>query len=519
MAGKNKGICPEPINLKIFSKNAVNLTLVDLPGITKVPVGDQPVDIEDQVKALVFTYIKNPNSIILAVTSANTDLATSESLKFAKEVDPEGRRTLAVLTKLDLMDAGTDATDILHGKVIPVKLGIVGVVNRSQKDTMDKKDMAEQLRDESAFLKKTYPTLASKNGTKYLAKTLNRLLMDHIRRCLPDLKTRVNAMALQFQSLLNSYGDEVTDKNKTLLQILQNFADAYRNTIDGTCENIETTELCGGARMNHIFRDNFGSAIKAIQPLTGLSKFEIITAIRNSTGLRLPLLVPEIAFEKLVKRQIRFLEEPSLHCVELIHEEMQRIIQHCGTDVQQELLRFPKLNDKIFDVATQLLRSRLPITNSAVENLVKIELAYINSKHPDFHKDEALALLKTEKVTLNSGADGDGYDCDLTEKQMLDCEVTELLINSYFYIVQKSIQDYVPKVICMNYINFVKENLHSELIVELYKDKVDELLIEAADISARREEAKEMLKVRFEALLFMFKQISLKNSFAGFDTC
>jgi dynamin 1-like protein len=62
------------------------------------------------------------------------DMATSESLKIARDIDPEGRRTLAVVTKLDLMDAGTDAIDILCGRVIPVKLGIIGVINRSQQD-------------------------------------------------------------------------------------------------------------------------------------------------------------------------------------------------------------------------------------------------------------------------------------------------------------------------------------------------------------------------------------------------
>lgn len=123
MAGSNKGICPEPISLKIYSIRVVNLTLVDLPGLTKVPVGDQPEDIEIQIKDLILKHIENPNSIILAVTAANTDMATSEALKMAKEVDPDGRRTLAVVTKLDLMDAGTDAIDILCGRVIPVKLG------------------------------------------------------------------------------------------------------------------------------------------------------------------------------------------------------------------------------------------------------------------------------------------------------------------------------------------------------------------------------------------------------------
>lgn len=47
----------------------------------------------------------------------------------------------------------------------------------------------------------------------------------------------------------------------------------------------------------------------------------------------------KVSFELLVKRQIRRLEEPSLRCVELVHEEMQRIIQHCGNEVQQEMLR------------------------------------------------------------------------------------------------------------------------------------------------------------------------------------
>ena len=97
-----------------------------------MPVGDQPDDIEVQIRDLLVKYITNPNSIILAVSAANADIATSESLKLAKDVDADGRRTLAVITKLDLMDAGTDAIDILCGRIIPVKLGIIGVINRSQ---------------------------------------------------------------------------------------------------------------------------------------------------------------------------------------------------------------------------------------------------------------------------------------------------------------------------------------------------------------------------------------------------
>ncbi|KAM6926147.1 dynamin-1-like protein isoform 3-T3 [Lycodopsis pacificus] len=384
ISGNNKGISDEPIHLKIFSPHVVNLTLVDLPGITKVPVGDQPKDIELQIKDLIFKYISNPNSIILAVTAANTDMATSEALKVAREFDPDGRRTLAVVTKLDLMDAGTDAMDVLMGRVIPVKLGIIGVVNRSQLDINQKKLVADAARDEYAFLQKKYPSLANRNGTKHLARTLNRLLMHHIRDCLPELKTRINVLASQYQSLLNGYGEPVDDKSSTLLQLITKFAAEYCHTIEGTAKYIETTELCGGARICYIFHETFGRTLESVDPLGGLTTIDVLTAIRNATGPRPALFVPEVSFELLVKRQVKRLEDPSLRCVELVHEEMQRIIQHCSNYSTQELLRFPKLHDAIVEVVTSLLRKRLPVTNEMVHNLVAIELAYINTKHPDF---------------------------------------------------------------------------------------------------------------------------------------
>ena len=124
ITGKNAGVSPMPINLRVFSPNVLTLTLVDLPGLTKVPVGDQPKDIEKQIKDMILKYISKSNAIILAVTGANTDLANSDGLKLAREVDPEGIRTIGVLTKIDLMDAGTDVVDILAGRVIPLRLGL-----------------------------------------------------------------------------------------------------------------------------------------------------------------------------------------------------------------------------------------------------------------------------------------------------------------------------------------------------------------------------------------------------------
>ncbi|KAJ3595981.1 hypothetical protein NHX12_002390 [Muraenolepis orangiensis] len=555
LSGTNKGISEEPIHLKVFSPHVVNLTLVDLPGLTKLPVGDQPNDIEIQIRDLIMKYISNPNSIILAVTAANTDMATSEALKVARDVDHDGRRTLAVVTKLDLMDAGTDAMDVLMGRVIPVKLGLIGVVNRSQLDINNKKPVVDAIRDEYAFLQKKYPSLANRNGTKFLAKTLNRLLMHHIRDCLPELKTRINVLSAQYQSMLSGYGEPVEDKSSTLLQLITKFAAEYCHTIEGTAKYIETTELCGGARICYIFHETFGRTLESVDPLGGLTTIDVLTAIRNATGPRPALFVPEVSFELLVKRQVKRLEEPSLRCVELVHEEMQRIIQHCSTYSTQELLRFPKLHDAIVEVVTSLLRKRLPVTNEMVHNLVAIELAYINTKHPDFadacglmnnnieeqrrnRMRELPSAVPRDKGTaggpggeqvdggtggwrgmVKKGEEGGsvdkplfpsstqkGYAINLLDvpvpvarklsaREQRDCEVIERLIKSYFLIVRKNIQDSVPKAVMHFLVNHVKDCMQSELVGQLYKTGLlDDLLTESEDMAQRRYEAADMLK-------------------------
>lgn len=88
--GTNKGISEKQIRLKIFSPNVLNITLVDLPGITKVPVGDQPNDIEARVRTMILSYIKHETCIILAVSPANADLANSDALQMARIADPDG---------------------------------------------------------------------------------------------------------------------------------------------------------------------------------------------------------------------------------------------------------------------------------------------------------------------------------------------------------------------------------------------------------------------------------------------
>ncbi|KAE8268522.1 hypothetical protein A4X09_0g3820 [Tilletia walkeri] len=400
VAGQNKGVSKLPIHLKVYSPNVLNLTLVDLPGLTKIPVGDQPSDIERQIRSLVTDYISKPNCIILAVSPANVDLANSDSLKLARSVDPQGRRTIGVLTKLDLMDQGTHALDILTGRVYPLKLGFIGVVNRSQQDINGNVAMDVARRAEEEFFRNhlAYRNIAHRCGTKYLAKTLNQVLMNHIRDKLPDMKARLNTLMGQTQQELASLGDTTflgdQHRGSLVLTLMTQFARDFVSSIDGTAFDISTKELCGGARVYYIFNDVFGHALTSIDPTSNLTAQDIRTAIRNSTGPRPSLFVPEAAFELLIKPQIKLLEPPSLRCVELVYEELMKICHNCTS---MELQRFPRLHAQLIECVSELLRERLGPTSEYVQSLISIQAAYINTNHPSFVSDSANIARQTRE--------------------------------------------------------------------------------------------------------------------------
>ena len=142
----------------------------------------------------------------MAVTPANQDLANSDALKLARRVDPQGERTIGVLTKIDLMDEGTNCVDVLQGKVYPRRLGYIGVVCRSQKDIMSGKPIKDALAAEDNFFKThgTYAPLASRLGTPYLCRTLNMIIVKHIKKCLPIIRSKITSMLYQKEKELRS---------------------------------------------------------------------------------------------------------------------------------------------------------------------------------------------------------------------------------------------------------------------------------------------------------------------------
>ncbi|KAH1236289.1 Dynamin-related protein 3A [Glycine soja] len=363
-AGGNKGVSDKQIRLKIFSPNVLDITLVDLPGITKVPVGDQPSDIEARIRTMIMSYIKTPTCVILAVTPANSDLANSDALQMAGIADPDGNRTIGVITKLDIMDRGTDARNLLLGKVIPLRLGYVGVVNRSQEDILMNRSIKDALVAEEKFFRThpIYSGLADSCGVPQLAKKLNKILAQHIKSVLPGLRARISA--------------SLAGQGALLLNILSKYCDAFSSMVEGKNEEMSTSELSGGARIHYIFQSIF-----EVDPCEDLTDDDIRTAIQNATGPKSALFVPEVPFEVLVRRQISRLLDPSLQCARFIYDELMKISHHC---MVTELQRFPFLRKRMDEVIGNFLREGLEPSETMITHVIEMEMDYINTSHPNF---------------------------------------------------------------------------------------------------------------------------------------
>ncbi|KAI1718142.1 dynamin central region domain-containing protein [Ditylenchus destructor] len=553
LTGTNKGISDIPIVLRVYSDKVVNLSLVDLPGITKVPVGDQPPDIEKQIRDMILKYIVNPNSLILAVTPANQDFATSEALQMAKEVDKDGLRTLVVLTKLDLMDRGTDATEVLKGNIIPVELGIVGVVNRSQEDINNDKSPEDCVQDEEKFLRKKYPRLADVNGIRYLAKKLNVLLIEHIRTCLPELKNRIRAKTREFEEQLAILGETVTPERKTImkLQCITRFVDHYMEAIKG---NYEVDSLCGGAKIRDILHGKLSKTLDDLKPMQGFTPDQLMRFIRNSTGVKQLLSVPEVCFEKNAQIQIQHFEGPSIECLEKVHEQLTVLVKEAHRDVKHNVNRFPRLYNNIQEVSKSVLQSRFQIASQSVKELIEMEKALVNGSHeklkvilrdystghsknqagdknnnhllvapkavdpneepgcvcltgescpwePELSSKLAKDKLKEMKKIHKDGKDADCLTESISTKEKRDYIATARLVRQYFDIVREIMKEQIPKCIMLKMLGNLKDDLQNSLIEKLNAAGNDNLLDESKHIEKQREEATEMLAALKNAII------------------
>ncbi|XP_011093825.1 dynamin-related protein 5A [Sesamum indicum] len=372
--GRSKQISAVPIYLSIYSPNVVNLTLIDLPGLTKVAVEGQPESIVMDIENMVRSYIEKPNCIILAISPANQDLATSDAIKISREVDPKGERTFGVLTKIDLMDKGTDAVDILEGKAYKLQFPWIGVVNRSQQDINKNVDMIAARRREREYFAQTpeYKHLAHRMGSEHLGKVLSKHLEAVIKSRIPGLQSLINKTIIELESELSRLGKPIaTDaggKLYMIMEICRIFDGIFKEHLDGVRP--------GGDKVYNVFDNQLPAALKRLQFDKHLAMENVRKLITEADGYQPHLIAPEQGYRRLIETALITIKGPARYALDQVHAILKELV-HKSISETVELKQYPSLRVEVGNAAVESLDRMKEESKKATLQLVEMECSYL----------------------------------------------------------------------------------------------------------------------------------------------
>eukprot|EP00850_Spirogloea_muscicola_P002385 SM000009S23514 [mRNA] locus=s9:452194:477102:- [translate_table: standard] len=374
VTGKSKQISPIPIHLSIHSPNVVNLTLVDLPGLTKIAVDGQPDSIVRDIETMVHSYVQKPNTIILGISPANQDIATSDAMKLSREVDPTGERTWGVLTKLDLMDKGTNALDVLEGRSYKLQHEWIGVVNRSQADINRNVDMMAARRREREYFATSpdYSHLASRMGTEYLAKMLSKHLEAVIKARIPSIQALINNNIEELETEMNQLGRPIgVDAGAqlyTVLEMCRAFDYIFKDHLDGGRP--------GGEKVYSVFDNKLPAALKKLPFDKHLSMQNVRRVVAEADGYQPHLIAPESGYRRLIEGALLMFKGPAEAVVDEVHVILRDLIRQSMVETK-ELQRFPTLQAELLSAATQALEKYREESRKYTIRLVEMETSYL----------------------------------------------------------------------------------------------------------------------------------------------
>jgi dynamin 1-like protein len=560
-------VCGTPITLKIFSPKVLNLTLVDLPGLVTTPIAGQPADIAKQISTMVKKYVSQSNTLILAISAANQDIATSAGLQMAKEVDPSGDRTLGVLTKLDLMDSGTDAMAILKGHVVPLRRGFIAVVNRSQKDINDRKNIVDAREAEARYFQThpVYSQIAPMCGTEFLTKTLNKHLLEHIHAALPELTARVDMMLAQTRKQMEKFGSfepSAASNESMLYDILTKFVQTIKDKLERCPTEDAEQGVVGGARIEWIFCEHYAPHVHSIDPTPALSDERIRLAKTNMNGMDVTLFANNRVFRDLAGEQILLLQAPSTSVVQCVHDELLKIVRESASAVAE---RFPALESALVGITFEFLSDLQKAAKLHIQTIILSEHSRINAKHPEMvlRTAEIMQRMHSAQYGFESSGSGGSFQqthgpgassgapraggvpessaaqaqptwarkppqaplgavphkillsTSLSDAEKAECRAIRELVCAYFKIVRGNVTDQVPKAITLLVVDKLKNHVAQALHTKLNprdQDAVAKIMSEPEDIVKTRTALKTMEKclARAYSALLSVKEVRLR---------
>jgi len=498
LAKSTKIVSPIPMYLTVHSPNVPNLTLVDMPGLTKVPIDGQPVSIVQDLEEMARSYVKGDNAIILAVTPANADLATSDALRLAREVDPTGERTIGVLTKVDIMDRGTDCRDILEGRALRLRHGWVAVVNRGQADINKRVTMGEARARENAFFAQHQSYGALENvGTDFLSKKLSAHLINEIARKLPEIQSFVDTAVADYRRQLRDLGNDVAGNRGKMLHLILTICQKVERHFSRIVDGGEG----GGERILEVFDVKLKESIYKLPFDKILTLRNVRNTINEADGYQPHIIAPEAGYRRLIEDGLTLLRDPAARSVDQTHQILKSIVTQAINEVP-ELQRFVNLKSEVLAHAAVTLDRLKEASEATVRTLVDMEGSYLSA---NFFREivaaESFAFdpsrPKPQFVTLSGEIllekRYDGLSAADAHLQRISDHVS-----AYLQVVRSQLSCTVPKAAVHCIVLPAKEGLLAELcetIAGFEEPALRRLLNENEDVARQRDSIKKRLEL------------------------
>ncbi|XP_055975355.1 interferon-induced GTP-binding protein Mx1 [Sorex fumeus] len=497
IAGEGVGISQELISLEVSSPNVPDLTLIDLPGITRVAVGGQPADIGDQIKRLIRKYISKEQTINLVVVPCNVDIATTEALSMAREVDPEGDRTIGILTKPDLVDRGTEdkVVDVVQNLVYHLKKGYTIVKCRGQQDIQERLGLAMALEKEKLFFQ-VHPQFRrlleeGRATIPCLAEKLTSELIMHICKSLPMLENQIKEQHQKASDELQTFGTEVPEEENEKMFFLIGKINMFNQAIQALVQGEEAVSLSGTRLFNRIrslfqrwsllIEENFMKSHKAMQR-------EIYRFEQQYRGRELPGFVNYKTFEIIVREQISALEEPA---VDMLHR-VTDIIQLAFADVaktnfEEFFCLFKTSKAKIEDIKQELLEE--------AERMIRLHFQMERMVHcHDSTYRATLQKVREEEAEAERKKKGDRPQLSPPSQPLGSMEEITQHLQAYHEETSRRLSTHVPLLVRFFMLHTLAQRLQEAMLLLLQdREGVGKLLQERGDTSAKRRFLKERL--------------------------
>ncbi|KAL0324282.1 UNVERIFIED_CONTAM: Dynamin-related protein 4C [Sesamum calycinum] len=480
IAGKGKGISNSPLTLVVKKMAVPDLTMVDLPGITRVPVHGQPEDIYEQISNIIMEFITPEESIILNVLSASVDFSTCESIRMSQRVDKTGQRTLAVVTKADRSPEGL--LEKVTADDVNIGLGYVCVRNRIGDETY------EEAREEEAKLFETNPQLSKINksmvGIPVLAEKLVKIQATIIVKCLPEIVRKINdKLSANIEDLnkLPKHLNSVAEAMTTFMHILGSAKESLRKIIlQGEFDEYpDSAEMHCTARLAEML-NQYSTDLQSKKYVDNDPKknflLDEMKVLEESKSIGLPRFLPRAAFLTLLQQKVT---DVSM----IPFEFVDKIWSYLGDVVVSVLLRhcdnYPQLLSCTRRAAKNLIDKKHQQSIEWVKDMVEMEKLTDYTCNPEYmascnklmsHQDEFIKIVNGLGTSWNIQIDGFGLINvgHLHGKgSVVDAFDVKMRMTAYWDIVLRRMVDNMALHLTFSIQNLVKKEMQTEIIDEL----------------------------------------------------